>query len=95
MELANGHSSPVRVSCRMGPAVCSGTNPRGASTIAQLAGLTFHRDGVSCANLLSQHDTGEPGHVLPPPETYRHPFAGKRSRLDTAEMVSLQTTLQA
>ena len=39
-------------SCRMGPAVCSVPNPRGASTAARLVVLTAHRDGVGCANLL-------------------------------------------
>jgi putative transposase len=66
--------------------------PRGRIYRCPACGFTAHRDGVGAANLLSQHYTGEPGHVLPPPEKYRHPFAGKRSRPDTAEMASGQTT---
>jgi putative transposase len=69
--------------------------PKGRVYRCPACGFTAHRDGVGCANLLSQHYTGEPGHVLPPPEKYRHPFAGKRSRPDTAEMASGPTTLEA
>ncbi len=69
--------------------------PRGRLYRCPACGFTAHRDGVGAANLLSQHYTGEPGHVVPPPEKYRHPFAGKRSRPDTAELASGQTTPQA
>jgi putative transposase len=69
--------------------------PKGRVYRCPVCGFTAHRDGVGCANLLSQHYTGEPGHILPPKEKYRHPFAGKRSRPDTAELESLQTTPQA
>jgi putative transposase len=69
--------------------------PKGRVYRCPACGFTAHRDGVGAANLLSQYYTGEPGHVLPPPEKYRHPFAGKRSRPDTAELASGQTTPQA
>jgi putative transposase len=69
--------------------------PKGRVYRCPACGFTAHRDAVGAANILSQHYTGEPGHVLPPPPTYRYPFAGKRSRLDTAEMASGQTTSQA
>jgi putative transposase len=66
--------------------------PKGRVYRCPACGFTAHRDGVGCANILSQHYTGEPGHVLPPKETYRHPFlVGKRSRLDTAELAWVQT----
>jgi putative transposase len=68
--------------------------PKGRVYRCPACGFTAHRDGVGCANLLSQHYTGEPGHVKPPPEKYRHPFAGKRSRLDTAEMAWGKTARQ-
>jgi putative transposase len=61
--------------------------PKGRIFRCPACGFVAHRDAVGCANILSTHYTGEPGHVLPPQEKYRHPFqAGKRSRLDTAEM---------
>lgn len=69
--------------------------PKGRTYQCPACGFTAHRDGVGAANILSQHYTGEPGHLLPPPPKYRHPFVGKRSRLDTAEMASGQTTPQA
>ena len=69
--------------------------PKGRLYRCPACGFRAHRDGVGAANILSQHYTGEPGHVLPPPPKYRHPFAGKRSRLDTAELASGQTTPQA
>jgi hypothetical protein len=56
-----------------------------------LCGLTAHRDGVEAANLLSQYYTGEPGHVRPGRETYRYPFVGKRSPLDTRELARVPT----
>ena len=65
--------------------------PKGRVYRCPACGFTAHRDGVGCANLLSQHYTGEPGHVKPPPEKYRHPFAGKRSRPDTADLARIPT----
>jgi len=60
--------------------------PKGRVYRCPACGFTAHRDAVGCANILSQHYTGEPGHVLPPAPKYRHPFGGKRSRLDTADL---------
>ena len=60
--------------------------PKGRIYRCPACGFVAHRDAVGCANILSQHYTGEPGHVLPPDAKYRYPFWGKRSRLDTAEM---------
>ena len=68
--------------------------PKGRVYRCPACGFTAHRDGVGCANLLSQHYTGEPGHIKPPPEKYRHPFAGKRSRLDTADLAWGKTARQ-
>jgi len=65
--------------------------PKGRVYRCPACGFTAHRDGVGCANLLSQHYTGEPGHVLPPKEKYRYPFVGKRSRLDTADLARIPT----
>src|SRR5260221_1184697 len=81
---------------------CPGTLPDGAGCLqcykpkgrgyrCPACGFTAHRDGVGCANLLSQHFTGEPGHVRPPKEKYRYPFVGKRSRLDTADLARIPT----
>ena len=63
--------------------------PRGRVYLCPACGLTAHRDGVGCANLLSQYYTGEPGHVRPPQEKYRYPYVGKRSRLDTADLARI------
>lgn len=60
--------------------------PKGRHYHCPACGFRAHRDGVGCANILSQHYTGEPGHVRPPPEKYRYPFWGKRSPLDTREL---------
>jgi len=65
--------------------------PKGRVYRCPACGFTAHRDGLGAANLLSQHFTGEPGHVLPPCEKYRYPFVGKRSRLDTAELARIPT----
>jgi putative transposase len=65
--------------------------PKGRVYRCPACGFTAHRDGLGAANLLSQHVTGEPGHVLPPRETYRYPFVGKRSRLDTADLARIPT----
>src|SRR5258708_28924875 len=65
--------------------------PKGRVYRCPACGFTAHRDGVGCANLLSQHFTGEPGHVRPPKEKYRYPFVGKRSRLDTAGLARIPT----
>ena len=65
--------------------------PKGRVYRCPACGFTAHRDAVGCANLLSQHFTGEPGHVLPPKEKYRYPFVGKRSRLDTADLARIPT----
>jgi len=65
--------------------------PKGRVYRCPACGFTAHRDAVGCANLLSQHFTGEPGHVRPPKETYRYPFVGKRSRLDTADLARIPT----
>jgi putative transposase len=50
------------------------TKPKGRVSLCPTCGLTAHRDAVGAANILSQHYTGEPGHVLPPEPTYRHPL---------------------
>jgi len=65
--------------------------PKGRVYRCPACGVTAHRDGLGCANLLSQHFTGEPGHILPPKATYRYPFVGKRSRLDTADLARVPT----
>ncbi len=81
---------------------CPGTLPDGTGCLhcyqptgrvyrCPACGLTAHRDAVGCANLLSQHFTGEPGHILPPKEKYRYPFVGKGSRLDTADLARIPT----
>ena len=75
----------------MGRAACSVTNPRGRIYRCLACGFTAHRDGVGTANLLSQHYTGELGHIKPPPEKYRYPFVGKRSRLETADLARIPT----
>jgi putative transposase len=66
-------------------------NPKGRVYRCPACGFTAHRDGVGCANLLSQHYTGELGHVVPPKEKYRYPYVGKRSRLDTADLARIPT----
>ncbi len=66
--------------------------PKGRIYRCLACGFVAHRDAVGCANILSQHYTGEPGHVLPPECTkYRYPFWGKRSRPDTAELAWVLT----
>jgi putative transposase len=65
--------------------------PKGRTYRCPACGFVAHRDAVGCANILSKHYTGEPGHVLPAQEKYRYPFWGKRSRLDTAEMAWVPT----
>ncbi len=65
--------------------------PKGRIYRCPACGFVAHRDAVGCANILSKHYTGEPGHVLPPRAKYRYPFWGKRSRLDTAEMAWVPT----
>jgi putative transposase len=65
--------------------------PKGRTYRCPACGFVAHRDAVGCANILSTHYTGEPGHVLPAPEKYRYPFWGKRSRLDTADMAWVPT----
>jgi putative transposase len=60
--------------------------PKGRTYLCPACGFCAHRDAVGCANILSQHYTGEPGHVLPPPPKYRYPFGVLRSRLDTADL---------
>jgi putative transposase len=65
--------------------------PKGRVYRCPACGFTAHQDGLGAANLLSQHYTGEPGHVLPPKEKYRYPFVGKRSRLDTADLARIPT----
>jgi putative transposase len=70
--------------------------PKGRIYRCPACGFVAHRDAVGCANILSQHYTGEPGHVLPPETKYRYPYrTGKRSRLDTAEMAWVPTGRQA
>jgi putative transposase len=69
--------------------------PKGRVYLCPACGFRAHRDGVGCANILSQHYTGESGHVVPPPEKYRYPYlTGKRSRLGTADLASGPTTWQ-
>jgi putative transposase len=65
--------------------------PKGRTYRCPACGFVAHRDAVGCANILSKHYTGEPGHVLPAQEKYRYPYWGKRSRLDTAEMAWVPT----
>jgi putative transposase len=66
--------------------------PRGRTYRCPACGFVAHRDAVGAANILSQHFTGEPGHVRPPDITkYRYPFGGKRSRPDTADMAWVLT----
>jgi transposase len=65
--------------------------PTGRVYRCPACGLTAHRDGLGAANLLSQHSTGEPGHVLPGRETYRDPLVGKRRPLDTRELARVPT----
>ena len=69
--------------------------PKGRRYVCPVCGLTAHRDGLGAANLLSQHYTGEPGHVRPGREKYRYPFwtprRGKRSPLDTRELARVPT----
>jgi putative transposase len=59
---------------------CSGTLSNGTACLhchkptgrvyrCPACGFTAHRGGLGAANLLSQHSTGEPGHVLPGRET--------------------------
>jgi putative transposase len=60
--------------------------PKGRRFRCPACGFTAHRDALGPANILSQHFTGEPGHVLPPIPTYRYPFAGKRSPLDAGHV---------
>lgn len=69
--------------------------PKGRRYVCPACGFRAHRDGVGCANILSQHYTGEPGHVLPPKEKYRYPSWGKRSPLDTRELAQEPTTHEA
>ncbi len=70
------------------------TKPRGRVSRCAVCGFVGYRDGVGCANLLSQHYPGEPGHVWPTAPTYRYPFGVLRSRLDTAYVASEPTTQQ-
>ena len=65
--------------------------PKGRTYRCPACGFVTHRDAVGCANILSKHYTGEPGHVLPAQEKYCYPFWGKRSRLDAAEMAWVPT----
>ena len=65
--------------------------PKGRVYRCPVCGFTAHRDALGAANLLSQHYTGEPGHVLPGRETYRDPFVGKRRPLDTRELARVPT----
>jgi putative transposase len=65
--------------------------PKGRVYRCPACGWQAHRDGVGCANLLSQHYTGEPGHVWPTREKYRYPFVGKRSPLDTRDLARIPT----
>ena len=67
------------------------SKPKGRVYRCPACGLTAHRDGLGAANLLSQHYTGEPGHVRPGREKYRYPFVGKRSPLDTRELARVPT----
>jgi putative transposase len=64
--------------------------PKGRRYVCPVCGLTAHRDALGAANLLSQHYTGEPGHVLPPAPKYRYPFwtprGGKRSPSDAGHV---------
>jgi putative transposase len=67
------------------------SKPKGRVYRCAACGFTAHRDGLGAANLLSQHYTGEPWHVLPGRETYRSPFVGKRRPLDTRELARVPT----
>jgi putative transposase len=74
-----------------GTACLHGSKPKGRVYHCLACGCTAHRDGVGAANLLSQHYTGEPGHVGPLRATYRYLFVGKRSPLDTRELARVPT----
>jgi putative transposase len=50
------------------------TKPTGRRYRCSACGFAAHRDALGAANILSQHYTGEPGHVLPPAPKYRYPF---------------------
>lgn len=65
--------------------------PKGRTYRCPVCGFIGHRDGLGAANILSQHYTGEPGHVLPPLPKYRYPFVGKRSPLDTRDLARIPT----
>ena len=65
--------------------------PTGRRYRCPACGFVAHRDAVGAANILSVRTTGEPGHVLPPVPTYRHPFWGKRSRPDTSDLAWVPT----
>ena len=68
------------------PACLNCTKPKGRIYRCPVCGFVGHRHGLGSANILSQHYTGEPDHVWPAQEKYRHPVVlGKRSRLDTAD----------
>ena len=67
--------------------------PRGRIYRCPACGFIGHRDGVGWP-ISSPAHTGEPGHVWPT-RKYRHPFAGKRSRPDTAEMAWGPSTAKA
>jgi putative transposase len=51
--------------------------PKGRVYRCPACGFTAHRDAVGCANLLSQHFTGEPGHILPPQGKVSLPIRGE------------------
>jgi putative transposase len=65
------------------------TKPKGRVYTCHVCGFRGVRDVVGAANILSRHQDGEVGRVVPPPTTmYLHPFVRKRSssRLDTADL---------
>ena len=70
------------------PACGQRHKPRGRVYRCPSCGLVAHRDVVGAINILSRYRTGEVGQLAPPSIVkYRHPFlAGKRSRLDTAQV---------
>ncbi|MDQ2805346.1 MAG: RNA-guided endonuclease TnpB family protein [Chloroflexota bacterium] len=65
--------------------------PQGRSYRCAACGFRGHRDIVGASNILSRYQTGEVGHIRPPPTVmYRHPIGLWRSRLDTADLAGGQ-----
>ncbi len=70
--------------------------PKGRVYRCPACGLVAHRDSVGCNNILSRRLYGAVGQIVPPPTTtYRYPFWGKRSPLDTGQVVWVLTAGQS